>query len=260
VPADRVLDLDGIHNFRDYGGYASRFGGHIKRGFLWRSAQHRDASDADLAHIQPIGFGSVIDLRGESERAENPCRRHDDFSAQVLFGPGETSGTASAPHIAAAAGMQAGADGAAALRHAYAEMPWRENLVIAFRHYFDAVERDEPTLVHCFAGKDRTGLIVALFHQLMGVSREDMLADYMLTNVAGKVEERIQAGAAHIRARYGDVLSEDGMRALMMVREDYLVDTLAAITARHGSIEAYAASVLGVSPDRAEKLRALYLQ
>ena len=257
--ADRVLDLEGIHNFRDYGGYTSRSGGALKRGLLWRSSQHRDATDEDLNSVAAIGLGTVVDLRGESERADNPCRRHDGFDGTILFAPGETAGAAVAPHIAAAIGLRNGADGANALKGAYAEMPWRENLVTAFRHYFDAIEQGRPTLVHCFAGKDRTGLIVAVFHHLMGVDEADMVADYMLTNSAGKVEARIEAGAKHIRERYGVGLSDAGIRAMMMVREDYLLDTFASIIARNGSIESYAESVLGVSPQRAERLRGIYL-
>jgi protein tyrosine/serine phosphatase len=257
--ADRLLPLEGVHNFRDYGGYAVAGGGRLVRGLLWRSAQHRDATDADLAAIDALGIASIIDLRGESERADHPCRRSAGFSARVLFGPGETSGTATAPHLAAADGVVTGEEGAAALRYSYSGMPWRDNLLVAFRHYFAALEDGEPTLVHCFAGKDRTGLIVALFHRLMGVHEDDILADYLMTNEAGRVEERIAAGAKHIRERYGSGITDDGIRALMMVRPDYLATALDGITARHGSVAAYANDVLGLSDDRVGALRDRYI-
>ena len=258
-PPDRVLPLEGVHNFRDYGGYAVAGGGRLVRGLLWRSAQHRDATDGDLAAIDALGIASVIDLRGESERADHPCRRSPAFDARVFFGPGETSGTATAPHLAAAKGVVSGDEGAAALRFSYAGMPWRDNLLVAFRHYFAALEEGRPTLVHCFAGKDRTGLIVALFHRLMGVHEDDILADYLLTNDAGKVEERIAAGARHIRDRYGSGITDDGIRALMMVRPDYLATALGGIAERHGSVEAYADEVLGLTGDRLAALRERYI-
>ncbi|MEN9926836.1 MAG: hypothetical protein RL268_2962, partial [Pseudomonadota bacterium] len=55
----RVLKLDGVHNFRDYGGYDTADGAAVKRGLLWRSAQHGDASDADLDAIHALGVTTV---------------------------------------------------------------------------------------------------------------------------------------------------------------------------------------------------------
>ena len=251
----RVLTLDGIHNFRDYGGYALPGGARLKRGLLWRSAQHRDATDADLAAVQVLGLGAVIDLRGDSERADHPCRRAPGFSADVLFAGGETVG--SAPHLAAAVGAIDEATAANALTQSYIGMAWRPNLAATFKLYFAALETGQPTLVHCFAGKDRTGLIVALFHHLMGVHPDDILADYMLTNSAGRAEARMAAGAEMMRARYPGI-DDAAIGALMGVRPSYLAAGLDAITARHGSLAAYANDELGVTPARLDTLRALY--
>ena len=55
--AERVLPLAGIHNFRDYGGYAVEGGGRLRDGVLWRSAHHQDATDDDLAAIEPEWLG-----------------------------------------------------------------------------------------------------------------------------------------------------------------------------------------------------------
>jgi hypothetical protein len=79
----RVLKLDGVHNFRDYGGYDAADGARVKSGLLWRSAQHGDASDTDLDTIHGLGITTVIDLRGPSERDAKPCRRHPGFAAEV---------------------------------------------------------------------------------------------------------------------------------------------------------------------------------
>ena len=68
----RVLDLAGIHNFRDYGGYAAR-AGNLRTGTLWRAGQHSDAVDDDLAVVHSLGIATVIDLRGDSERAAHAC-------------------------------------------------------------------------------------------------------------------------------------------------------------------------------------------
>ena len=63
------LETRGIHNFRDYGGWKTRSGGQVRTGLLFRSGHHVEATDEDLAAIAPLGIHTVIDLRGESERA-----------------------------------------------------------------------------------------------------------------------------------------------------------------------------------------------
>ncbi len=86
----------GIHNLRDYGGYAVPGGGRVRTGVLFRSGQHMEASEADLALIDALDIRTVIDLRGTSEREGFPCRRHANFAAQVIAYDGETSN--SPPH------------------------------------------------------------------------------------------------------------------------------------------------------------------
>src|SRR3546814_1314481 len=81
--AERVLPLSGIHNFRDYGGYAVEGGGRLRDAILWRSAHHEGASDEDLTALDALGLETVIDLRGDDEREMHPCRRSDNFSARV---------------------------------------------------------------------------------------------------------------------------------------------------------------------------------
>ena len=85
------LETRGIHNFRDYGGWKTRSGGQVRTGLLFRSGHHVEATDEDLAAIAPLGIHTVIDLRGESERAAHPCRRVEGFDGEVLFYDGETT-------------------------------------------------------------------------------------------------------------------------------------------------------------------------
>ena len=131
-----------------------------------------------------------------------PCRRSDNFSARVLFAGGVTAGLA--PHLQAAGGAIDVETARARMIDTYAGMPYRSALVATLRLYLAALaEHDAPSLVHCVAGKDRTGFAVAIVHRLVGVHEDDLMHDYLLTNTAGKIEERIAQGAAHIRARYG---------------------------------------------------------
>jgi protein-tyrosine phosphatase len=255
---DRVLKLDGVHNFRDYGGYSGAGGTRVKTGLLWRSAQHGDASESDLDTIHDLGIATVIDLRGPSEYEGKPCRRHPEFSAQVLRYPEETAGLAL--HTEAANGVVSAAEARTAMLRLYEGIAFRENLVPMLRCYFEVLKRAEgPSLVHCVAGKDRTGFAVALAQHALGVEREAILADYVLTNRAGNIEARIAAGAEQISSKYG-AIDEATIRTLMGVEEDYLVTALAAVEARHGTIDEYLTVVIGLDKAARNALLAHYLE
>ena len=252
---ERVLPFTGIHNFRDYGGYALAGGGRLKSGRLFRSAQHRDATAQDLQAVAALELAVVIDLRGAGERAAAPCPRPDGFSAQVLFVDEDTTGLA--PHVQAARASPDPADAVKAMQAGYAAMPFRPRMIPILARYFQALaEIDGASLIHCMAGKDRTGLAVALLHEAMGVHRDDIAADYLLTNTAGRIEERIEAGAAHIRMTYGEATSPETFRILMMVQPEYIQAAFDAIEARHGSVRAYLRDVLGLDDARRDAIAA----
>jgi protein tyrosine/serine phosphatase len=245
---DRVLQFEGIHNFRDYGGYQAR-AGRLVRGRLWRSGQHAGATSADLERLRALGIATVIDLRGDSERAAFPCRRPADFAAQVLFAPGETASLqGQAVHAEAADRIRTPESARDRMIGLYQVMAFRGVLTGTWRLYGQALAtRDGASLLHCLAGKDRTGLGAALIHHLLGVHHDDIVEDYLLTNSAGNIEARI-AAQSHSLADMG--LDEATMRVVLGVEAVYLDTAFAAIRERHGSIEAYAEAVLGIGPEQ----------
>lgn len=247
---ERVVPMEGIHNFRDYGGYRGR-SGILRCGTLWRSGQHSEATAADLDKVHALGIRTVFDLRGDSERALNPCLRHEEFDGTVLFEPGETAGSkGEAAHEEAAREVRTAADAHAAMIRLYQAMPWRPVLVGTYRLTFDALaEREGASLLHCLAGKDRTGLGAALVHHLLGVHPDEAMTDYLLTNTAGDAEARVAAGIRHVRAGFGPAMDDAAVRTLMSVHPAFLDTALDAIRARHGSITVYADEVLGVGAE-----------
>lgn len=253
---DRVRAFEGIHNFRDYGGYPAT-GGTLRSGVLYRSGQHALATPEDLAALSAYRIATVIDLRGDSERRTMPCVRGTDFAADVLFAPGETAGQELAPHEEAGRGIATAEQAREAMARLYAAMPFRPVLVGSLRLYFEALAtRDGASLLHCLAGKDRTGLAVALLHRLLGVHHDDVMTDYLLTNTAGDPDRRIADAAPSIRDRYGAQITDDAIRALMSVDAAWLDTALAAIDERHGGVEGYAEEVLGVDAGRRAALAA----
>lgn len=249
----RVIALDGIHNLRDYGGYAGRDNARLKAGLLWRSSQHLEATPDDLDAIASLNLRTVVDLRGSSERSSFPCPRPEGFAAQLVHVDGETMGHA--PHVEAGRDVRTPDEALEALNHSYSEMPYRPRMVDAYRLYFEALaERPGASLVHCLAGKDRTGVAVALVHHLLGVHWDDIMADYLLTNSAGNIDRRIAAGAAVVRQNFGAAMSDDALRMLMSVQPKWLETAFASIRDRDGTVRDYAESRLGVTPDRLRKI------
>ena len=258
---DRVISLHGIHNFRDYGGYAARDGARLKAGVLFRSGQHKDASADDLDAVAALDLQTVIDLRGDTERRLYPCVRPAGFTGTTVFAAGETAGSAHlAPHEEAAQGVVTAVDAHARMAALYTTMPFRPALVATLHLYFEALAaRDGASLIHCLAGKDRTGVAVAVFHDLMGVHADDIMADYLLTNVAGNIERRIAAGAHAVRATIAQAIDDEAVRTIMSVHPEYLTNAFAAIRAQHGSVARYADAVLGVTAARRDQMAAQLL-
>lgn len=257
MSADRVVDLEGVHNFRDYGGYAVSGGGRLKRGVLWRSGQHNGATDSDLERIAALNLATVFDLRTSKERKTHPCRRPAKFAAQVHFAEDPT--LTNALHLMSsntkkrepmtAAQVQEG------MRRNYGKICFRPELLAILRIFFaELAEGRGPSLVNCMAGKDRTGIAVAMLHLAAGVHRDDAIADYVLTNSAGDVEARIASGAQTIREMNGTVDIET-VRVIMGVEAEYLESALTTIAEKHGSIDGYLAEALGVDDRVRGRLR-----
>ena len=250
---ERVIPLSGIHNFRDYGGYPVSGGARVKTGLLFRSGEHGKATDADLERVDALHLRHVIDLRGNSERRANPCRRSANFNAEVLFFDGETAGLA--PHVEAAKDAISADTAHAAMKRLYAQLPTRDKLNWILKRYFAALaDGNGASVVHCLAGKDRTGMAVDLLHHILGVHPDDAMEDYLLTNTAGNLDARVAAGAKAVRAKYGNV-DDATIRVLMGVDARYLIAAREAVIAEFGTIDNFLQKVLGVDHAMRDALR-----
>ena len=173
----RHIDLQGIENFRDFGGYDTACGRGLKRGLLYRSANHAHATDADLDTMKAMGVSAIIDLRRPMERGREPSRRWAGFAGQVVENDHEGSYVDWAEALGAVDEI-----GAEWFRQDsldfYAKAPFEVRHVDLFTRYFKALaETDGAIVVHCAAGKDRTGMICALTHHIAGVHEDDILHD-----------------------------------------------------------------------------------
>lgn len=256
---NRFLPTTGIHNFRDYGGYPTRGGGRVKMGLLFRSGQHVGATDEDLAHFAAAGIRTVIDLRGTSERTNHPCRRIEGWDGEVVFHDGET--TSSPPHMDLDEGIATADYARERMLGVYARMPRNPAMITMFARFLRVLdEREGASLVHCFAGKDRTGIAATLILQLLGVSRADQIAEFLLTNEAPTFEVLRAQSVPGIEQRLGRRLDDAALRALLGVHADYLERWIAVADEDHGSLDGYIEHVLGVDAAMRARLIAKFVE
>ena len=250
---DPFLPMQGIHNFRDYGGYRTQDGGTVRQGLLFRSGQHVEASDLDLTALDRLGIRTVIDLRGQGERERNPCRRSEAFDAHVVAHPGETS--SAPPHEDVGEGRAVGDYARRRLMAVYTRMPENPAMISMFGRYFRALdEREGASLVHCFAGKDRTGIAASMLLHVLGVPSDMIEREFLLTNEAPTLEVLRRQSLPGIEARLGP-LDEQSVRDLLEVRREYLHTYLDATKASHGSFGAYLTEVIGVDEGMRQRLK-----
>lgn len=249
--------FEGIHNFRDYGGYAAD-GGRVRRGLLYRSGQHVGASDADLAALAALDIRTVIDLRGITERERNPCRRHEGWEGEVLAHDGET--TSSPPHMGIGPEVTTAAFARDRMLAVYARMPQNPAMQAMFGRYLDALAtREGASLVHCFAGKDRTGIAATLLLHILGVSEDDQREEFLLTNKSPTLHVLWGQSVPGIEARLGRKLDEASIRAMLEVHEDYLARFHEVAGEMAGSFDGWLERVVGVGEDLRERLKAKFI-
>lgn len=214
--------VPGLSNFRDCGGLALADRGIMRRGRIFRSAAPGALAPEGARSLAELGIRRVVDLRGRAESAASPRAALEPHGIAVLPTPVEprTSGqvrAAIADGSASAAGMRA------LMLEAYRNYVTHHaeafgEAIVAF------VEEPGATLVHCTAGKDRTGFVVALMQRVLGADEADILADYLRTNadwdrasVSGHLpdapdvlEPILIADADYLAAAFDEIDRQDG--------------------------------------------------
>lgn len=253
-------DFQAIHNFRDFGGYATPFGP-VRRGLLFRSAHYADATDTDLDAFQTLGMAAIVDLRRPAERTRFKSRRHDACAAR-LIAYGEPLPDDEAPHLRNLA--EEGLTEALIserMRAVYRELPYEDGHIEVFGNAFAALpDLTGPMVLHCHAGKDRTGLIVAFIQYALGVGQDDIMVDYLATNTKSRIEERLPGLIEIFRQNHGVEAPPHLMRHVWRVEKSYFDNAMDAIVARDGSLDAYLEKRLGVTPAMKAALKARLIE
>lgn len=245
---DRLIKFDRVLNFRDFGGYDTP-SGPIARGKLYRSASFHDATEADAAKLDAMGLRFLVDLRRPEERAHEPSRWMSESCRVIFSDEGASAGPTLPPHLVAL--LQSDLSAAATRDYMlglYREIPYDARLIRLYRDWFAALGEGGAGVVHCAAGKDRTGVACALTLIALGVEEEAVFADYEFTNQAVDIERRLPRIQRSMEERLSRKLDPAALRPMLGVEADYLRAALQAIEARSGSVLIYLEQELGVGP------------
>jgi protein-tyrosine phosphatase len=251
-----AIELDGVINFRDFGGGPGADGRRIRTGRLFRSGHHAAATDADLERLAELEFALFVDLRRPPERTRDPARRPAAALARVLEHRGPADQLV-APHLTFLA--EPGATPARVSEQmmvGYRGYPFDPHYVAVYRDYFALLaELEGPVLINCHAGKDRTGFLCALTLHVLGAPREDIRADYLATNRHNRADARLAEMAAQFRETHGHAPSDALLRAMLSADAAWLEAAFAAIAEQQGDTDAYLAGVIGVTPAVRDAIR-----
>jgi protein-tyrosine phosphatase len=241
----RHFNLAGASNFRDLGGYPGKDGRTVRWRQIFRSNHLGHLTKADIDVLRGLGLKSAFDLRGTGERAAAVCA---DDAIAVHSLPIEPTVVSELQALLDAGLPLSSVEAADAMRNSYRSYV-RQNTP-RFRALFAHLLEDRaPLVIHCTAGKDRTGFACALVLHALGVADDQISQDYLLTN---RYYRRDPSS--------GSDLPEEVRLVLHSVEASFLAASFEVIRADYGNLESYFREGLGVGPRQRAALEAGYLE
>ena len=215
------IPLEGVYNFRDMGGYPTTNGRKVKYGLVYRSDDLNALTENDKRTLEGLKIKSIVDFRSKAEIKKAPDKKLKTVKNvyDLSIEPGNLS-TISFESLTKEEAEQMMID-----INKYFVVNAQEQ----YRTFFEIMsdKNDLPVLFHCTAGKDRTGFAGALFLSALGVDRETIYNEYLLS-------------AQYIKHKYKDSAKEmPNLAALYTVRRAYLEAAFNEIEKKYGSVDDY---------------------
>jgi protein-tyrosine phosphatase len=241
----RHLNLAGASNFRDLGGYPGKDGRIVRWRQIFRSNHLGHLTEADIEVLRPLGLRSAFDFRGTEERVAAMCGVAEIAVHSLPIEP--TVVATLRARLAERAALST-ADALEVMRDSYRNYV-RYNTP-SFRALFAHLLEDRaPLVIHCTAGKDRTGFACALILHALGVPDEVIAEDYLLTNRFYRRDPNASSE-----------LPDEVRQVLGSVQSSFLAAAFEAIGADYGDLEAYFSDGLGLDAGQRARLQARYLE
>ena len=250
----RKLPFTGAHNFRDLGGYKTSDGKTVKWGKVYRSDNLHSLTDEDLKYMERLNLKSVVDFRSDEERNEEPDRLTPDMTPILLPIKFEPEGVTENLTRDLTFGNL---DSSNLLRdfNVILVKEFTEEYKQFFRHIVD--NGGEPFVLHCTAGKDRAGFGSAMILTVLGVPREKIIEDYLLTNTY--VSDHVDRKLLETELKTFFRADSDNLRKINLVEERYIQAAFDTIDSHWGGMDQYISDGLNLTEEDIGKIRNYYL-
>lgn len=226
---DRLTPVEGLCNMRDLGGLPCGNGRKVKRGMIYRSEELCDLRKGGLSEMNRLGIKTVVDFRDRGEAAASPDKTPPSVENKIALPieAGRVMGMFSGGKLSRNNSIGIMVSTYRVLVHDFQE---------AYSEFFRIVENEAnaPILFHCAAGKDRTGLAAALFLAALGVDRETIMRDYMLSKPC--LANKFRPGLDY----------DDALEPLYSVEPEFLRASFEVMDENYGGPEHYVREKLGV--------------
>lgn len=270
APSPPFINVDGVPNFRDIGGYSITDSSSTRRNFIFRSAlPTRITADGLKTLTHDLRVSTVYDLRSNKELRKDPPLSSSSLLAsannissssqvemKVLHTPVFPEKDSSPEQLAKRLANYMSDKGTDGFVAAYAEI--LDEGATAYRTIFEHV-RDrpqDPFLVHCTAGKDRTGVLVALLLLVAGVGDWDLIAEeYALTEEGFDVKVKHALTEKVIKDMGLSSDNRAGIERLLSARKENMRATLEYIEEQYGGADGYLKSALKFQDGDIEQIR-----
>lgn len=249
---EKFLRFDGAINLRDVGGYVTEDGRAVVTGQIYRSGSL--ARLRDLSQLAALGLREVWDLRSAEEVADHP----DRLPAGVVYQHRPMMNPTRRFRLRAVATIvfRRPERLKKMMFEGYTQLILLQNAHLIGEFMTRLVE-NRPILIHCTAGKDRTGIFVALLLDLLGVPRPTIIADYELSNVY--YESYLKGIRPDLDKLRRFRVNETHVRPLLWVEGATLLAVFNFLEREFGSVETYLRERTGVSAETIAKLRTTLL-
>lgn len=259
IVAERRLPLQGTDNFRDLGGYVTEDGRVVRWGRIYRSNALSELTPRDLDYLGSLGIRLVCDFRSVDEREREPDRTPEGAKPSIAALPIQVEGV---DPSSMRERIRTGRIERDAMERTM-EAAYR-SFVTRFRDQYATMMRriqdpaQLPSILHCTAGKDRAGFASAVVLLALGVSEEDVIEDYLLTNEYRGGYNRFILRVVPLYSLLRT--SADDLAPLLEARESYIRAAFDEIHRDYGSVDAYLTEGLGVTAAERERMQTTLLR
>jgi len=257
----RLIQLSGTCNFRDMGGYKTQDCRTMKMGLLFRSDELSRLSDNDQLELQRLNIKLIIDLRTPNERKSKPDRISKDAGIKLInipIYPFHQDPNRLQRWFWLVSGKFKDFDFDNYMKGYYHKIAFDHATQIGEILSLISDKNNLPALFHCTGGKDRTGFATALIQLLVGVPKETIFEDYLLTNFF--LEPHINKFIRYFRRVSLYRMKSDQIRPIWEARREYLEQVLDEIQKEYGTVEEYLQQECGMEQNLSNHFKEMLLE